>query len=66
MFYFLIGWIMVFKVVFGVVLDIYRLWLLVNFFNEYKIEVLNVNVFFKGYYKNCLVNNWNVVNFKEV
>ena len=57
---------MVFKVVSGVVSDIYRLWSSANSFNEYKTEALNVNASLRGHYKNRLVNNWNAVNPKEV
>lgn len=66
MFYPSTGWTMVFKVVSGVVSDIYRLWSSANSFNECKTEALNVNASLKGHYKNRLVNNWNAVNPKEV
>ena len=57
---------MVFKVVSGVVADIYGLWSSSDSFKEDKIEALNVNSSLKEHYKNRLIQNWKTINPKEV
>ena len=57
---------MVFKVVFGVSADIYKLWTSADSLNEDKTEALNVNSSFRAHYKNRFVLNWQTANPKEV